>query len=185
MGKSGPSPDARAAVLGNSEFRIDNAVGGTRIEKRPSPVDSVGVGDRAESGESLKTRATWDSPARSALGEEHRVERIGTNCARSILAPFEDGFMRSLTKFVCFSVTGVALALGAAGCGGQDNEKTMLTNADGTVDKSEGSASGPMTSEEAYKQMMKSQANSYGTYGGAKKKAADQRAEKAADKAEK
>jgi hypothetical protein len=53
----------------------------------------------------------------------------------------EVGFMKSFTKVVCLAVLSLTFSLALAGCGGPDNEKTSLTNPDGTPTKIEGTPS--------------------------------------------
>jgi hypothetical protein len=60
----------------------------------------------------------------------------------------EVGFMKSFTKVMCLSVLSLSFSLALAGCGGPDNEKTSMTNADGTPTKIEGAPSGPTSADQ-------------------------------------
>jgi len=56
--------------------------------------------------------------------------------------------MNNLMKAVRLAIIPVALCAFAAGCGGSDNDKTMMTNTDGTSTKVEGGGGGPSTADE-------------------------------------
>jgi len=60
--------------------------------------------------------------------------------------------MIRMTRFVSLSLAAFSLSLVLAGCGGPDNEKKAMTNADGTPTKIE-NPTGPVpkSSEEGYK----------------------------------
>jgi cytochrome oxidase Cu insertion factor (SCO1/SenC/PrrC family) len=60
--------------------------------------------------------------------------------------------MIRMTRFVSLSVAALGLSVVLVGCGGPDNEKKAMTNADGTPTKIE-SPTGPVpkTSEDGYK----------------------------------
>ena len=46
--------------------------------------------------------------------------------------------MKSLMKVLSLSAVALVFSLATLGCGGPDNEKTMMTNPDGTPSKVEG-----------------------------------------------